>query len=338
MDKRVASLPPSGFRSSKSIKRMLGVLLTLGLLYYLFVYIDFKDIAIAFSRISPGLLLVSFALYLALYLFRTLRFVHLNNSAISFRDMFSIVCIHNFFNNIVPLRIGELSYVYLVNRQKSGTTGMGIATLIVARVFDFLLLILFALVTFLLFPSAIVIPPTVYYTILAITLLLLFGLYSLLHFKSHIISVLRIFVRLLHLEKLRFIRTILDKIKESLENFRVVSSRRTMYLSTFSTTLTLFAQYLFSFLLIRGMGITFSFTDVIVGSLLILLVGILPIQGVGGFGTYEGAWTLVFLYFGVPSAQAIPAAFVLHFLQLFFLIALGAFGMIDYRVRIGPFR
>ena len=52
-------------------------------------------------------LLIGFVLYLRLFL-RTLRFHILLNNKVSIKDLFSIVCVHNMANNILPARTGEV--------------------------------------------------------------------------------------------------------------------------------------------------------------------------------------------------------------------------------------
>ncbi len=52
-------------------------------------------------------------------------------------------------NNLLPARTGELSYVYLLKTEQKITTGEGLATLVIARIFDFIIISIFFLPLFL---------------------------------------------------------------------------------------------------------------------------------------------------------------------------------------------
>jgi len=59
---------------------------------------------------------------------------------VGIRDLFKIVCVHNMMNNLLPARTGEVSYIYLINKVHERDISEGIATLVVARVFDFIVI------------------------------------------------------------------------------------------------------------------------------------------------------------------------------------------------------
>ena len=120
------------------------VIITLTLLSLLLYWINFSDIIKTLTNISPIGLVVGFGLYILTYFFRAVRFHILLNREVGIKDLFNIICIHNMVNNLLPARTGELSYVYLLKKRHNKTVGVGAATLIIARLFDIItILILF---------------------------------------------------------------------------------------------------------------------------------------------------------------------------------------------------
>ncbi|WP_269849783.1 lysylphosphatidylglycerol synthase transmembrane domain-containing protein [Methanosarcina horonobensis] len=90
------------------------------------------------KNIDKTYLVLGFFLYVLSYLLRGLRFHILLDKKISLTDLFHIVCVHNMVNSILPARSGELSYIYILKKYHDKSTGEGVATLMVARVLDFI--------------------------------------------------------------------------------------------------------------------------------------------------------------------------------------------------------
>ncbi|MCX6707356.1 MAG: lysylphosphatidylglycerol synthase transmembrane domain-containing protein, partial [Candidatus Woesearchaeota archaeon] len=122
----------------KKINLALAAMITIALLYFLISNVSVSSIIMTLSRMSWMIILAGFLLYIASYFFRALRFWLLLDRRIPLKRLFSITAVHNLVNSILPARTGELSYVYLVKNTKKAKATEGIATLVVARVFDFL--------------------------------------------------------------------------------------------------------------------------------------------------------------------------------------------------------
>jgi len=69
-----------------------------------------KNKITTFAGIDALYLIAGFVLYACSYLFRALRFHILLNREVGMKNLFSIVCVHNMANNILPARTGELSF------------------------------------------------------------------------------------------------------------------------------------------------------------------------------------------------------------------------------------
>lgn len=122
----------------ENIAKISAIVITVVLVAILLSQISIGDIAKTLLSINPIYLVIGFILYLCTYFFRALRFHILLNKKVSIKDLFTIVCVHNMVNNILPARTGELSYIYLLQKYHNKKVGEGTATLFVARVFDFI--------------------------------------------------------------------------------------------------------------------------------------------------------------------------------------------------------
>ena len=125
---------------NSKLTKIFAIIITILLLALLFTQIDLADVITTLKNINPIYLIVGFILYTCSYFLRALRFHFLLNKEVSFKDLFDITCVHNMMNNLLPARTGELSYIYLLKTGQNKTTGEGLATLIIARIFDFIII------------------------------------------------------------------------------------------------------------------------------------------------------------------------------------------------------
>ena len=132
----------------RTLVKITTVVITLFFVAILFTQISPGDIVKTLSQINPLCLIAGFFLYTGCYIFRTARFYYLLNREIPVPDLFPVVCLHNVINMVLPAKTGELSYVYLVNKHHGRTIGEGIATLLIARIFDIISISVLFLVSF----------------------------------------------------------------------------------------------------------------------------------------------------------------------------------------------
>jgi len=312
--------------------KVLTVIITVILLALLFTQIDIKDIITILININPIFLVAGFILYLCSYLFRAWRFHILLNKEVGFSDLFHIVCMHNLVNNVLPARTGELSYVYLL-KTKNRTTGEGIATLVVARIFDFIIisvLFLFSLLINKNSPSGLM----KFLWMGVFLVLIMIFLFALLIFSGNwannqIIT----FFRYFHVETSIIGQFIIRKSEETISCISRISRDKTTAARILGSgfILSIFiwiSLYSMIYLLMFAMGFEFSYTIVLLGSTFAIFSTILPIQGIGGFGTTESAWVIGFVFLGLSNSDAIQSAFGYHIIVLVFTIFLGLIGFL----------
>jgi hypothetical protein len=125
-----------------------------------FLYLALRglDLDLVWHHISTGnywWLIPSVTIYFFGVWARTWRWHYMLRAIkpISTRRLFPVVCIGYMGNNIYPARIGELLRAYVLKRKEGVTIGASLATILVERIFDGVVMLLFVFVTLPLVPD-----------------------------------------------------------------------------------------------------------------------------------------------------------------------------------------
>lgn len=125
------------------LKRLFVFVVTVGLLAYLVSYIDWYYLTDLLARLSPGVIFSGFALYFALNGFRVLRYrVLLERHDLDLHLFMPIGLYHNFLVRILPFKLGELAYPYLLRRHFHISLDASFSSLFGARLLELLVIIL----------------------------------------------------------------------------------------------------------------------------------------------------------------------------------------------------
>ena len=117
----------------------LSILVITIFFYFLIKYSVLQHVKAILLNLNPYLVAISLALYSLTYLFRALRFKLFFREVKTF-DMFSVMCVHTFFNNIFPFRSGESSFPIILKRLFQTPITSSSTALLIARIFDLITL------------------------------------------------------------------------------------------------------------------------------------------------------------------------------------------------------
>jgi hypothetical protein len=320
---------------NKIITRLLALIVTVSLLYILLSEVQIEEIVSTLLSLDPFFLILGFVAYATTYLLRALRFSILLHDELRISDLFSVVCAHNMANNILPARTGELSYVYLLNKICKKSIGDGFSTLVVARVFDFVFITLFFVVSALVTSDLPEGSERVIQMAVLFLSVILFLLSTLLFFPRRFINFIEYIAGVLGAKESDLLRSFLSKVEEVLESFgKIRSIGRAGFSKVFLVTFFIWlVLYIMIFILARGMGIDLEFISMMLASSFSVFTNVLPIQGVGGFGTVEGGWTIGFVALGLDLETAISTGFTYHIVVLIYVFILGLLGLLGMRER-----
>ena len=321
------------FACGGRIAKFFAIIISIVLVAILLTQISFEDIIIMFIRINPLYLGAGFIFYLGTQFLRTWRFHLLLNREVSIRNLFPIVCIYAMFVNLLPARTGELSYVYLLKTEFKKTTGEGLATLIMSRILDGIIVA----VSFLLFYIFIKEMPLVFDKVIMMTMVLLILLMlvlgMLLFSGNKCLNILKKTASFFNFKKIHLGDYILKRGEETIDSIeKFKADNQGLPLSVILITLAIcVTTYTFYFLLTTGINIQLHPLQILFASSFVLCTFMIPLQGIGGFGTTEGGWALGFIAVGLSSEMAISSGFVFHIVNLVFVMIVGIFGYFALR-------
>ena len=286
--------------------------LSIALTIFLIQKLDFSQTIETLKRSNINLFLMGCCIYFLSNFLKAVRFkFFLNISSISLFKYFAISSFHNFFNQILPARTGELTFVYYAKKLANLEVAKGLHALLIIRLFDFIVISVI-LVTSLL----------VYYGREASQILLFFGIFFLilsiillLNLKHLIIFSQKIFLfltRKFNIDKKSLIIKINDKINEIVEEFNTFDTKKVIPLLTLTSFLVWGALYSLFYITIIAFGVEIPFLLAVVGSTGGVLSNVLPINSFGSFGTLEAGWFAGFVLVGMTDQNAIVTGFGYH--------------------------
>ena len=310
----------------QTFSKLAALIVTLALLAILLSQIEVADVVDTLTGIDPVYLVAGFGLYVLSYFFRALRFYLLLNREVGIKDLFNIVCIHNMVNNLLPARTGELSFVYLLKKRHTKTVGTGAATLIIARLFDMITILTLFLLSTLSVSSLFNIYVEVRYIAVALIVGIMLVLLTIIHRGPAFVTSLRRIANYFGMDKVCFVDYIFKKMDETIESFSDMH-RSTFIWSALVSILIWIVLYSMNYTLITAMGIDMNFLIVLFASTFAIITTILPVQGIGGFGTFESGWVIGSIAVGLTREAAVSSGFALHLIGLFYVLVLGIMGM-----------
>lgn len=316
-----------GLMDIKKTARWLVIPFALALVILLLTQVSLSDIATALSSVSIPFLLLSFLLYVLVYMVRAFRFRIMLKYAGGFKDIFNIVCLHNLANSVMPFRTGELSFVYLTKVRLNVSAGISLATVALARMYDALAVCTIFIIAFIMtFGSVGIISESLPIIILIMALMVVL-IVSIIWYSHLYVDIIN---RMSNITLLKFlpIQYLGIKVKEISEYYSSEDSKKSAVpVLGLSTAIWLLCSLSIS-VLASSMGLGVSIWAIILGSLIMVMFSALPIHGIASLGTTELIWSATFIALGATKEAAISSGFAIHILILLFSGILGLYSVV----------
>ncbi len=309
------------------------MLVTVGLLALLLRQASPAKLLQALTTLPLWSLAAAFGCYLVSVTLRSVRWSLLIRSrSISPFELFPITCMHNLYNNLLPARTGEVSFVYLVRRYFGVESAEGIAVLVTARVLDFLVICSYLSLLLLFASEGMAVHSAAVFVVSGGVAVLLVAV------LLHIDRVSRLALRLVErvfattgVSRNRLGGLALHKGGQVVAHLGLVAGRRGLLvplLLSFASETCIFAMYAS---ILAGMGLALPFPRVAVGVSFAECSSILPVYSLAGFGTIELAWTLGFVLMGLSRSDSVVSGFTSHLVIVAFFLTLGGIGWLLLR-------
>ncbi|MBK6846632.1 MAG: flippase-like domain-containing protein [Proteobacteria bacterium] len=297
-----------GGRLRFAARATLGLAITALIFAALSHWVDWAQLAALRRQARWEVLALGFAVFVVLYALRATRFVLLAPRT-PFAAMFCITALHNMLLRVMPLRTGDLAFAVLVQRARTAGLGESLLGLVLLRLLD-------ATVVIVVFGVTLALNPTIYRGSAAIglsvaLLLTIAGVAVIVALPQLLRLGLRLIGALAHrsglAERPRWQQR-LARVRGAIEA-HVGLPRRVIMMQALLTVGHWLLNYLIMLVILRGVGVSISPSQAILGGTASTVSGFLPVSGVGSFGPLEAGWALGFALVGLPPALAVATGF-----------------------------
>ena len=319
-----------------SLRTLIFLVIAIVIIFLLVSAIDVKETVDALKKADVSLVLLSAFIYLLSNFFKSVRFcIMLRESNISLPKMFTISGYQNFFNQIMPARTGELTFLYYTKTMADVRVSSSLHTLLVSRMMDLVVVCIFFILSLIIYSGSNLSPILIAAAIVlgAVSLLFVFKLSWLIIFAKKIFDLL---VQVLKIDKKPFVAKINDKVNILLEDFTDLKMKKRMPLVTLTSIIVWLCLYAFSYTTVLAFGVEIAPLAAVVGSTGAVLTNVLPINSFGSFGTMEAGWAGGFVFVGMSMQDAVTTGFGYHLINFFaaLIIALVCFGIYTLATKI----
>ena len=283
-------------------------------------------------RQAPVLALVAgFILYSLLVWTKALRFRELLELDVSVNQLTPILALHTFWGNLLPMRSGDLSYIYLMKRREGVDETKSVASLMLASVIDLMLLLAFMVGTSWALRSHLL--GQLSYSILFVLPFLIFCALALLlstacAAPNACLTVASYCAKPLLQFQIRPVNWFVNKYLDVVHELTHIRFDWRFCKIWGYSLLGLGIRFGFQCYLAREMGIDVSVVRLTFALAFTSIFNLLPVQSIGNFGTVEFPFAWVLMRFGTQKELAIVAGFSLHLIILLYCIPLGIYGLI----------
>lgn len=295
---------------------IISAILSIALLAYLLLNLDWDILRVAFSDIRWGWLGLALLAYLLNILLRALRFTNLIYSRpMKWLELIPVSALHNILMYLMPAKTGDVTYIFIAKNRLDLSLTEGTATLLAARFYDFSVV---ALTLAILLPfSRSEMPDWIFLSAIIFCTLILVGTMGILVFlkfsKPTLESVNSLTENPKQTSRLQGIRAAWYKFIAGLREIQSHGAHGRVALLTAGIWLSIYSNFYFA---TKSMGLSVSFYQITIISMVMIPLTLLPLQGFANIGTHEIGWTSVLVAFNYPYQTALAIAAGSHFVLL----------------------
>jgi uncharacterized protein (TIRG00374 family) len=280
------------------------------------------------------------AAYFLAVLFRALRFqLLIHSKELSLEELFRISISYHLSLMVLPSKLGELSYPYLLNRIGGIRMTEGLASLIASRVYDFFIIGVIFLFSSLAFQNLFKV--NLLFVLLLAPLLILLILSVFFYMDRLLILISKVCGYIFSIFRKEESKTALwfrKRVHEMSEDFYVIRAKKTYLAVTLTSLLSWLMIFVTFQAFLLGFKVEISLLKVLFGSTVAVIANALPIGGIGNWGTLEVGWAAGFLMTGLPKEQAIATGFGVHILIFITCALLELLSWVTLKKKKAPLR
>jgi len=291
---------------------LLQAAVAVALLAALLFQVSPAQVFVTLASAAPSWLLLGLGLFVLADVLRALRFAVLLTVPIPARRLLPVVIVQGLANVILPARLGELSYLYLLRSRDQVSVSDSLPSLVLARLADVWALLLLLLLAVAFAPAS---TPPIVVPLAAIVGVLVGGASGfVLVLAWHREGTSRRMARLLApwLDHHGWLQRIHGRVDDALRGLKVARSPRAVMVAfVFSLSIWLLAS-LVPYCLFRAVGVSLPLAQVLYAAVLVQFFAFVPVHVLGGLGTLNVSWAGFLVLFGLSQERAIVSALATH--------------------------
>ncbi len=316
----------------------LSIAVSAGLVFFLLRQVKPADFASDLANLYKNSLFLYLFLHSVCVLIRAYRYkILIGSDQIGMGDVTLLTLVRNIFTDLVPARLGSLSYIYLLVKRFGFAFEVGASTLLISMLFDFIAVTPLVILSIVIvgFGGAPLSNPFFLISVIVLLVILLLLLMKLIPILRFLLTLFDRGVRKTGLGGNRKVKIILQKLAQTLEEIGKIKERKLYWKVFFISLLIRILKYgslyflLHSVIAYHGFGIfELSFWKVFLAFAGPEIASNLPVHGIGGFGTWELAWVVTFQAMGFARELAIRTGFIVHGITQLVEYAMGIIAII----------
>lgn len=291
-------------------------------------------LALLLRQVDPALLkktllhipLPGLAAFVALHLLsvwlRAWRYrILLRPQTCSWGGMLLATLVRNSFDDLLPARLGSLSYIYVLNQRLAVPFEAATSSFVVAFVLDFLTLGPFLMLA-ILAAGAVTVPLSKSVLLAAAAgyfLLTGLALWKLAPLAGLAVRIIQSLLRFFRQAEKRRARLAVEKLIQVQDSLNRVLGAKVMAVVFIQSLFIRLAKYISIYWLLSGLlrsqalkAGDLGFWKTILGLTGAEFTAALPVKGLAGFGTWETAWTYTFRLLGFPGELSVVSGLGVH--------------------------
>lgn len=277
------------------------------------------------QELSPVHLVGAFAVYVLLNFFRSLRYITLLDRPLAIRRVFPIALYHNFLVRLLPFKLGEISYIVLMQKRLNVPVKAGVSSLFSSRLLELLVIVLVAAVSLLGSGDVLVLPYQGAIAGVLVAGCLVGGVVGFYYMGAILRTIARLLRRLFAVSLLL---SIADKLEGLAQDFDRLHHPRIFAWALFWSLFTYSCSFGVNWILLMAIGIQPDLSTLVVLVSLGMFATAFPFN-ISGFGVVELSWGFgLTVLLGLTMGEATSIGLMLNGYQLLCAALSGTVGYV----------
>lgn len=289
--------------------------------------VDLSPVALTLRHAKPGYLVLALIMIIAKTGIQALRTqLLLNRSPSDFAGLFNITCLQSSLVYLVPMGIGEFSFVFLVKKFYHIVLAEGFMIFFVARCTDFFISLF--LVVLAVLKSSHQVADSFFWIAAGMA--------------GFLVGVMIFLVKIAQTDQ---IQNLLSKWRANNSGrisrliaawgFKVVEVICYVFRRKIFSLLIIYSAvmwgcvYFFLYFIVHALGKFITLSNAVTLSAINVPLMLLPVKGFGNLGNHEIGWVTALRFFGFNHENALTTAVEAHLIILICILILGLWGMLS---------